>query len=406
MPFFEMYPGTDFSQINLDMLTRWTQHIMKEITKLSARVQELEQHPPGGTSDYDDLTDKPQINSVTLQGNKTASQLGLATPADIPTVITDYDDLTDKPKLNNKVIEGDHFESYYKLQHEIDISTSYPGDVPVLNLDGDFVAETIDADFVGAVPAPSTPSNGDVIMWNGVKWEATNMGTVFNIKGEVATVADLPATGNTVGDVYYVSSVSAGYIWLETTDHPTGYWEELGEPIDLSGYIAKPASPAQNDVLTFDGNDWIAQAPGGGGTERAWTLLQTIDIAQHGSGNITINDLDNFTEFMCFGSKVKNNTSTQSGYTITVNGTDLSQSGVTIAKSTTDQYNWCYIFYDGMFWHVCHHQPTINNNYIAGGNLLVPYFFKENVGKCTTFKLSAPATTYQAVSGTIKIWGR
>ena len=164
MPFFEMYPGTDFSQINLDMLTRWTQHIMKEITKLSARVQELEQHPPGGTSDYDDLTDKPQINSVTLQGNKTASQLGLATPADIPTVITDYDDLTDKPKLNNKVIEGDHFESYYKLQHEIDISTSYPGDVPVLNLDGDFVAETIDADFVGAVPAPSTPSNGDVIM--------------------------------------------------------------------------------------------------------------------------------------------------------------------------------------------------------------------------------------------------
>ena len=33
----------------------------------------------GGTDDYDDLTDKPQINSVTLSGNKSAGDLGLAT---------------------------------------------------------------------------------------------------------------------------------------------------------------------------------------------------------------------------------------------------------------------------------------------------------------------------------------
>lgn len=32
----------------------------------------------GGTSDYDDLTNKPQINSVTLSGNKSAADLGLA----------------------------------------------------------------------------------------------------------------------------------------------------------------------------------------------------------------------------------------------------------------------------------------------------------------------------------------
>lgn len=33
----------------------------------------------GGTSDYTDLTNKPSINSVTLSGNKTASELGLGT---------------------------------------------------------------------------------------------------------------------------------------------------------------------------------------------------------------------------------------------------------------------------------------------------------------------------------------
>ena len=33
----------------------------------------------GGTSDYDDLTDKPSINNVTLSGNKTAADLSLGT---------------------------------------------------------------------------------------------------------------------------------------------------------------------------------------------------------------------------------------------------------------------------------------------------------------------------------------
>ena len=166
MGWFQKYPGTDYSQITLDMFMQQLQQQGKTIADLVARVIRLEnQGGGGGTTDYDDLTDKPQINSVTLQGNKTASQLGLATPADI---ITDYDDLTDKPKLNNKVIEGDHQDGYYHIQHEIDISTSYPGDVPVLNLDGDFVAETIDADFVGAIPAPATPSAGDYLAWDNV----------------------------------------------------------------------------------------------------------------------------------------------------------------------------------------------------------------------------------------------
>ena len=37
----------------------------------------------GGTSDYTDLTNKPSINSVTLSGNKTASDLSLASTTDL-----------------------------------------------------------------------------------------------------------------------------------------------------------------------------------------------------------------------------------------------------------------------------------------------------------------------------------
>lgn len=171
MGWFTKYPGTDYSQITLDVFMQKLQQIEKTVTDLVARVIRLEnQGGGGGTTDYDDLTDKPQINGNTLQGNKTASQLGLATPADI---ITDYDDLTDKPKLNNKTIEGDHNDSYYEIQHEIDISTSSPGDVPVLNLDGDFEAKTLTAGDVGAVPAPLNPSANQYIMWNGSAWVAS-----------------------------------------------------------------------------------------------------------------------------------------------------------------------------------------------------------------------------------------
>ena len=44
----------------------------------------------GGTSDYTDLTNKPQINGVTLSGNKTSSDLGLPTTADIESAVDDW----------------------------------------------------------------------------------------------------------------------------------------------------------------------------------------------------------------------------------------------------------------------------------------------------------------------------
>lgn len=37
----------------------------------------------GGTGDYNDLTNKPKINNVTLSGNKSAADLGLVKPSDI-----------------------------------------------------------------------------------------------------------------------------------------------------------------------------------------------------------------------------------------------------------------------------------------------------------------------------------
>ena len=47
------------------------------------------QELPEGTTDYTQLNNKPQINSVTLTGNVSLEDLGAAAAADIPTTPTD-----------------------------------------------------------------------------------------------------------------------------------------------------------------------------------------------------------------------------------------------------------------------------------------------------------------------------
>lgn len=61
----------------------------------------------GGTTDYADLTNKPSINSVTLSGNKTSADLGLASDAIIGTGSLDTTSQTIIPainEVNNKTI--------------------------------------------------------------------------------------------------------------------------------------------------------------------------------------------------------------------------------------------------------------------------------------------------------------
>lgn len=85
-PFF---PHTDFTHINLD----WILDCLKALTggttgtylrKKSDTDFDFEWATGGGgggTSDYNDLSNKPQINGNTLSGNKTSSQLGITASA-------------------------------------------------------------------------------------------------------------------------------------------------------------------------------------------------------------------------------------------------------------------------------------------------------------------------------------
>ena len=83
-----------------------------------------------------------------------------------------------------------------------------------------------------------------------------SLGTVLNFKGTVTNYSDLPSSGNTVGDVWIVTSNSAEYVWDGTS------WESFGPTIDLSGYlqINNLASGTGNSTTTAMTQDATTQA--------------------------------------------------------------------------------------------------------------------------------------------------
>ena len=75
----------------------------------------------------------------------------------------------------------------------------------------------------------------------------------LHFKGVVATVADLPASGNTEGDVYQVQTnpqgTDAEYVWTVNASTSAGEWVELGAVIDLSAYATKAQCDTYYDAI-------------------------------------------------------------------------------------------------------------------------------------------------------------
>lgn len=68
---------------------------------------------PGGTTDYNDLENKPSINGVTLEGDLSLEDLGISQ-------VTMYADLQDKPSINGVTLDGN------KTTSQLGINTLEP----------------------------------------------------------------------------------------------------------------------------------------------------------------------------------------------------------------------------------------------------------------------------------------
>lgn len=190
-----------------------------------------------GVTDYSALTNKPKINNIELNGNKSLSDLGIeAYDANIVKdgsyVHTDNNYTTaDKTKLTNiatgaqvNVLEGVQLNGTDLTITNKKVNVSGVATTTQLNAKAD-KATTLAGYNIGDA---YTKSEVDA-----------KVSSVYKYKGSVATYENLPTTGLTTGDVYNVEaahgSYPAGtnYAWTGTA------WDPLGGTVDLSSYYTK-----------------------------------------------------------------------------------------------------------------------------------------------------------------------
>lgn len=98
------------------------------------------------------------------------------------------------------------------------------------------------------LPTPTVTSEGKTMVVQDGVWRMGAIGSIFTVKGSVDTIENLPATGNVVGDVYHVSQNGAEYVWITSTVHPTGYWEQFGYAVD-SELSPHSINPVRNSTI-------------------------------------------------------------------------------------------------------------------------------------------------------------
>lgn len=300
----------------------------------------------GGTLNYTDLINKPRINGVELVGDKTTAELRIK------------DGQT--PDITIGQVET--------LPAGSAVTASITGETPnlVLNLgipqgqQGDpGQAATIEIAETETV-APDTP----------------------------AAMVELPES--TPQARRYKAQVPQGI------QGPAG----LGVP-PISG----PEDAGKVPTVNCDGTGYVLEAVSGG--EREWTMLGETDCSVV-SGNIIYDGLDNYTEFLIKAETVKNDSSSQSGYSLYINEEAIAMFPVSIRNSSlaTEYFQWAAARFNGLVWEITATPGATLETNLAMADPKTPYNFVLDVGAASKFELSAPLPQYQAVSGKITVWGR
>ena len=179
----------------------------------------------GGTTDYNDLTNKPQINNVTLSGNKTSSDLGLfsgdypeldnkpqinnvtlsgnKTSSDLGLFSGDYDDLTNKPIIPQKLTELEDVNiSATKTGWLVRIAEFVPGSQPT-NYYIDCMSPSLNSILDVNI---SNATSGDLLTYTGTTWTNEKLYTDYietlTSGNTTITILNASITGDETIDVY------------------------------------------------------------------------------------------------------------------------------------------------------------------------------------------------------------
>ena len=139
----------------------------------------------------------------------------LLLPIESEAGVTDYADLTGKPQINSVELTGNFIATAETLPLSVEDTTS--------------IMEALNAKANAA----------DVYTKEEID---TKISTVYKYCGSVATVEELPAENQSIGDVYNVEADGINYAWDGTK------WDSLAGVVDLSGYTTKEEFEALDNI--------------------------------------------------------------------------------------------------------------------------------------------------------------
>lgn len=119
----------------------------------------------GGTTNYEELENKPSINGIILEGNKTTQELGIQTTVDV-----EYDTPFDTGKrLNGKIVYG-----YYDISTPVSRNNWNDCVRPLNGLPGDITLIQWDIKYIANVYWQKGESNDNLyISKSGSNWFVT-----------------------------------------------------------------------------------------------------------------------------------------------------------------------------------------------------------------------------------------
>ena len=268
----------------------------------------------GGTNNYNDLTNKPQINGVELQGNKTTSNLNIS-----------YNDIGNKPTINGVMLQGN------KTTSNLNISYNDLKNKPTLAT----VATSGSYDDLTNKPTiPEAQVNSD---WN----STSGVSEILN-KPTLAAVA----TSGDYDDLTNKPTIPAAQVnsdWNSTS----GVSEILNKPTlaavatsgsysDLSGTPTIPVNsdfalsglsdtdittPTANQVLAYDNNGKVVNSE---------PIIRQYFIGTTSAyGNLALGTEFDSTNYVIVQATARNKTNTNTVYLANVYQNDVNKFGTT-----------------------------------------------------------------------------
>ena len=186
-----------------------------------------------GTGEYSDLLNTPSLASIATTGEWS----DIVNKPSFAAVATsgEYSDLLNTPTLATVAGTGE----YSDLLNTPTVDQTYNA------LSANAQSGTAVAGLIANYMTSSEVTNA-----------ITNaISTVYKYKGSVATYADLPSSGQQVGDVWNVESDGHNYAWTGTE------WDRLAGTVDLSNYVTlNTAQTVTNKTINLADNTVIGLA--------------------------------------------------------------------------------------------------------------------------------------------------